>query len=85
MFTYQKLKKHKLFCKRTGIEPTIGHLKSDYQLGRKFYKGLVGDTVNVLLVAAAYNIKRAMKALWCMLHKICEILYQNNISQKCFF
>ena len=24
---YQRLKKHKLFCKRAGIEPTIGHLK----------------------------------------------------------
>lgn len=34
---YQKLKKHKLFCKRAGIEPTIGHLKSDYRLGRNFY------------------------------------------------
>ena len=79
---YQKLKKHKLFCKRAGIEPTIGHLKSDYRLGRNFYKGLLGNTVNVLLAAAAYNFKRAMKALWCMLHKICEILYQNNISQK---
>ena len=27
---YQKLKKHKLFCKCADIEPTIGHLKSDY-------------------------------------------------------
>ena len=43
---YQRLKKHKLFCKRAGIEPTIGHLKSDYRLGRNFYKGVAGDTVN---------------------------------------
>lgn len=28
---YQKLKKHKLFCKCAGIESTIGHLKSDYR------------------------------------------------------
>lgn len=82
---YQKLKKHELFCKRAGIEPTIGHLKSDYRLGRNFYKGVVGDTVNVLLAAAAYNFKRAMKALWCMLYKICEILWKNNISQKWAF
>ena len=26
---YQKRKMHQLFCKRAGIEPTIGHLKSD--------------------------------------------------------
>ena len=82
---YQKLKKHKLFCKRAGIEPTIGHLKSDYRLGRNLYKGVLGDTVNVLLAAAAYNFKRAMKAFWCMLQKICEILCQNNISQKWTF
>lgn len=36
---YQRLKKHKLFCKRAGIEPTIGDLKSDYRLVRNFYKG----------------------------------------------
>ena len=67
------------------MEPTTGHLKSDYRLGRNFYKGVAGDTVNVLLAAAAYNFKRAMKALWCMLQKICEMLYQNNISQKWAF
>ena len=78
-------RKHKLFCKRAGMEPTIGHLKSDYRLGRNFYKGVAGDTVNVLLAAAAYNFKRAMKALWCMLQKIREILCQNNISQKWAF
>lgn len=82
---YQKQKKHKLFCKHAGIEPTISHLKSDYRLGRNFYKGVVGDTVNVLLEMAAYNFKRAMKALWCILQKICEILCLNNISQKWAF
>ena len=82
---YQKQKKHKLFCKRAGIEPTIGHLKSDYRLGYNFYKGVVGDTVNVFLAAATYNFKRAMRALWCMFQKICEILCQNNISQKWAF
>ena len=77
--------KNKLFCKRAGIEPTIGHLKSDYRLGHNVYKGVTGDTVNVLLASAVYNFKRAMKAIWCILQKICEILCQNNISQKCFF
>lgn len=53
--------KHKLFCKRVGIELTIGHLKSDYRLGYNFYKGAVGDIVNVLRAVAAYNFKRAWK------------------------
>lgn len=60
---YQKSKMHKLFCKRAGIEPTIEHLKSDYRLGRNFYKGVKGDTINMLLATVAYNFKRAMKAL----------------------
>lgn len=33
---------------------------------------MVGDAVNVLLATAAYNFKKAMKALWYMLH--------NNVS-----
>ena len=59
--------------------------KSDYRLGRNFYKGVMRDTVNVLPAAAAYNFKRAMKALWCMLQKIREMLCLNNISQKWAF
>ena len=59
--------------------------KSDYRLARNLYKGVVGDTVNVFLAAAAYNFKRAIKALWCMIQKICEILCLNNISQKWAF
>ena len=71
---YQKRKKHKLFCKRAGIEPTIGHLKSDHRLNRNFYKGVAGDAVNILLAAAAYNFKRAMKALLHLLKIITEKL-----------
>ena len=82
---YQKLKKHKLFCKRAGIEPTIGHLKTDYRLGRNFYKGVIGDTVNVLLAAAAYNFKRAMKALFDLIQKINEIMFDYKISLKLTF
>ena len=77
---YQRKKKHQLFCKRAGIEPTIGHLKSDYRLNRNFYKGVVGDAINVLLAAAAYNFKRAMRALLALIKKIRETLYANNVS-----
>ncbi len=73
---YQKRKKHKLFCKRAGIEPTIGHLKSDHRLGRNFYKGVLGDAVNLLLAAAAYNFKRAMRALLTLLKIISGMLSQ---------
>ncbi len=82
---YQRLKKHKLFCKRAGIEPTIGHLKSDHRLGHNFYKGVTGDSINVLLAAAAYNFKRAMKALLWLIEKISETLLECNGSMKWTF
>ncbi|WP_319504496.1 transposase [Bacteroides graminisolvens] len=82
---YQRKKKHKLFCKRAGIEPTIGHLKTDYRLGRNFYKGVLGDAINLMLAAAAYNFKRAMRVLWLLLKKISETLVIRNVSLKYIF
>ena len=77
---YQRRKKHKLFCKRAGIEPTIGHLKADHRLGRNFYKGVVGDAVNILMAAAAYNFKRAMRVLLWLLKIISDRQGRNDFS-----
>ena len=60
---YVREKKHRLFRKRAGIEPVIGHCKSDHRMGRNFYKGLFGDSINVMLAAAAFNFKRVMNLL----------------------
>jgi IS5 family transposase len=46
------------FRRRCAIEPTIGHLKSDYRLARNYLKGFAGDTLNLLLAAAAWNFKK---------------------------
>ena len=82
-------KLHKKIVKKVlGIVKKLGlPLRQSYTFVLKdiYHKGVVGDTVNVLLAAAAYNFKRAMKALWYMLQKICEILFLNNISQKWAF
>lgn len=56
---YVRAKKCEHFRKRAGIEPVIGHCKNGHRLGRNFYKGLFGDSVNVMLAAAAFNSKRA--------------------------
>ena len=82
---YQKKKKHKLFCKRAGIEPTIGHHKSDYRLSRNFYKGVKENTINIMLTAAAYNFKRAMRVLLCFIKNISEKLISVNFSAKWTF
>ena len=60
---YKKDKERKSFRRRAAIEPVIGHLKSDHRLGRNFYKGIQGDSVNVLLAAAAFNLKRMIN-MW---------------------
>ena len=51
----------KRFRKRAGIEPVIGHLKSDHRLNRNYLKGFAGDQMNVLLAAAAFNFKKWMR------------------------
>ena len=69
-YTTPNSKDHKLrelarlrFRKRAGIEPVIGHLKSDHRLGRNFLKGFIGDQINVLMAAAAFNLKKWMRLI----------------------
>jgi hypothetical protein len=49
-------KKRKLYKRRAAIEPIIGHLKSDFRLSRNLLKGQVGDEINVLMAACAWNL-----------------------------
>ena len=51
------IKKEK-FRKRASIEPIIGHLKSDYRMARNYLKGFIGDEINLLLAATAFNLKK---------------------------
>ena len=48
------------FCKRAGIEPVIGHLKSDHRMMRNYFKGTLGDAINTMMAAAAYNMRHWM-------------------------
>ena len=57
---YQKEQKRKKFRRRAAIEPVIGHLKSDQRLSRNYLKGFIGDEINLLLAAAAFNLKKWM-------------------------
>ena len=62
---YQKEQKRKKFRRRAAIEPVIGHLKSDHRLARNYFKGFIGDEINLLLAAAAFNFKKWMNNfLW---------------------
>jgi IS5 family transposase len=57
---YQQRRLRHAFRRRAAIEPVIGHTKSDHRLGRNFLKGVVGDAINGMLSAAAFNFKRMM-------------------------
>jgi IS5 family transposase len=52
-----------LFRSRAAIEPTIGHLKSDFGLDRNFLSGTLGDAFNALMAGAAYNIRIRLREI----------------------
>ena len=63
----------KRFRRRAGIEPVIGHLKSDHRLRRNFLKGFAGDQINLIMAAAAFNVKKWMREVIFWLKKIQQI------------
>jgi IS5 family transposase len=89
MTRYRQNKLKKSFKRRAAIEPTIGHLKTDHRLSRNFYKGIIGDNINVMLAAAAFNFKRMMNkwksSFLSYLQKLIVVillLLQANINHK---
>lgn len=48
--------------RRSAIEPTIGHVKSDNRMGRNYLKGADGDQLNAILAAAGYNMRKLIAA-----------------------
>jgi transposase, IS5 family len=60
---YERQKARKRFRKRAGIEPIIGHLKSDFKLIRNYLKGSVGDSINLMLAATAFNLRKLLRQL----------------------
>lgn len=60
---YSKYQWRIKFKRRASIEPVIGHLKSDYRMMRNYLKGTQGDEINLLLSAAAFNLKKLMRKL----------------------
>ena len=48
--------------RRSAIEPTIGHVKSDNRMDRNYLKGADGDQINAILAAAGYNMRKLIAA-----------------------
>jgi len=70
---YQKEQKRKKFKRRAAIEPVIGHLKPDHRLARNYLKGFIGDEINLLLAASAFNLKKWM-------NHFLVLIFMRNIS-----
>jgi hypothetical protein len=49
--------------RRSAIEGTIGHMKTDGRLDRNFLLGQAGDAINALLAAAGHNLRLVLAAL----------------------
>jgi len=73
--------------RRSAVEPKIGHLKSDYRMGRCFLAGLIGDAINAVLAAAGANFRKLLRyffmSFWerltCWVREVCCLL----LAQPC--
>jgi IS5 family transposase len=71
---YEKRRARQRFRRRAAIEPRIGHLKSDFRLGRNYLRGIAGDAINLLLAAAAANFRSWMRQVLACLHLLAVYL-----------
>ncbi len=88
----QRRKARKKFCKRAGIEPVIVHLKSDHRMMRNNFKGTLGDAINPLMAAAAYNMRHWMNKnasssfvswLLTLVRRLENVLFENENQYAC--
>ncbi len=80
---YQKQNKRKKFKARAGIEPIIGHLKSDFRLAQNYLLGEEGIQINAFMAATAWNLKKMMEKLKEKLFRfIFRLLFPQYISSS---
>lgn len=60
--THSKRKAQSKFRRRSSVEAVISHVKHDFRMLRNYLKGTAGDTINLLLAAAAFNFNKWMRA-----------------------
>jgi IS5 family transposase len=56
-------------------------MKNEGRLGRNYLKGILGDKLNVLLVAAGYNFKIILRWLRKFLLSILIISFSDQLTQ----
>lgn len=54
----------RLLRRRSAIEPSIGHMKTDNRLDRNYLTEQEGDRINALLAAVGYNFRKLLRRLF---------------------
>lgn len=57
----KKRRMRRRFRRRAGIEPIIGHLKTDHRMGQNYLHGEISPQINAYLAAAGWNLKKWME------------------------
>ncbi len=60
---YERKKKRYPFRRRAGIEPVFGHLKTDHRMRDNYLSGRESASINAMLAATGWNLKKMMKDL----------------------
>lgn len=74
--------KRKRQKRRNAIEPIIGHCKNDRKVGpRNWFKGKLGDKINVLSMAIGFNIRKILKRIFLRLFYQATLWIKINKNQ----
>ena len=82
---YQKRCKRKKFRSRAGIEPIIGHLKTDYRLAQNYLGDAKGIQINALMAATAWNMKKLMEKLKEELMRLFHLIFTQDFLPDFFY
>ena len=58
-----KPREWKWYRRRSGIEPIIGHAKTDHRMDRNYLQGEDGDKINAILAGCGFNIRKLLRAI----------------------
>lgn len=76
---YEKRKARKKFRMRAGIEPIIGHLKSDHRMDENYLVIAKASSINAFLACAGWNLKKMMTQLKEAVKQLFIFLFQNQL------
>ncbi|MGB0166310.1 MAG: hypothetical protein ACPF8V_05590, partial [Luteibaculum sp.] len=77
---YDKRKSRKKFRMRAGIEPIIGHLKSDHRMAQNYLVLDQSASINAFLACTGWNLKKMMTQLKEEISQLLNIFLLNHFA-----